>query len=261
MLAFGRMSFHCPNTSRSILRSVAFATGPNRAATVVKDAKDNGSALMGLVPHFCSIASNSVALSKISVHRMGRRRLQRGLKCIPRGKILFSKSVTSGVVFNGSRKDSSRVVRTTRVTRTARFVSAGPRGCGDPVSRKNSGMSNKRGRELSVTETVTGRPRMFVFSSDFSTLSCGASMALHHTLTRGADKDAILVITREVDAVLRTRRVVMLSRNGITNGKARTRLLGGYPMCHRVTRSRLSEGRLRTTLGRRASKGRSRVRN
>lgn len=245
IVTFRRMGFQCPKTARSILSSVSFITRPKGAATVVKDAKYNGSALIGLLPHFCSIANKRVALSKASVHGCALRSLQRRVKFMPRGKVLFSNAVTDGLHFKTRSTSSRRVQRTTRVTRTARFVSDGRSKCRDTVTRNKDGISNKRGRQLTVTETVTGGPGVCIFSSDFSTLSVGASTTLHETLRAGARRAAIVVITRQVDAVLRTSRVLMLSSKGVIKGNARRRLLRGYRICRRVTEDRLSTGRLK----------------
>lgn len=58
----------------------------------------------------------------------------------------------------------------------------GPKRLSFVLRRGNGGLSNNRGRELAVTHTLMGGPRVLVLSSDTDTLSFTASTTLHGSL-------------------------------------------------------------------------------
>lgn len=91
------MSLACGKASSASLSSVGFYTGGKRAVKVVKKANSKGSSLIGLVPEFCSTASNAIGVGKHSVGRCRARGLERRVNIILRGTILFGKDVTSGL--------------------------------------------------------------------------------------------------------------------------------------------------------------------
>lgn len=106
------------------------------------------------------------------------------------------------------------------------------------VRRGNSGLSNKRGRELTITETLIHGPRVLILSSDSSTLSFTARTTVHATVTVLSCGPAIFVMDRHTSSIVTTSGVVILSSNGYMNYKARGRLLTSYSICGRVCTSR-----------------------
>ncbi len=118
-------------------------------------------------------------------------------------------------------------------------MDAFPRNCRAGVRRNNAGISNKRGRHLYVTHTLLGGPGVLVLSSSADTISAGASTGVETNFGRFVPRAAGVVVTREVDSIVSTSVVVVVSGNGVSTAKARDRLVRDDRVCHRVCRRRV----------------------
>lgn len=234
---FHSVRFSCSNDHR-IVSNVSFSVGHKRAITLIKPSKNNGSALDRLIPHFCSIATNSVLVSNISVHSCARRDLHTRVDIMSRSAILFGSAVRNGVTVNGTKTSRRRVIRTTQVTGTSYFVARTPRNCQAGVNSHNIGLSNNRQRHLSVTHTILGGPSVLVLSRTASTLSARDRGLIRSTLGGLLRNHASMIVTRHLDAVRGTSGVVIISRKHVTRRNARTRLVTHKKVCTGLVRLR-----------------------
>lgn len=167
----GGISFRCDSSSAPMLSQMSFGVPTNESVTLIKPSKDKGAAVYSLLPEFCSIAKNIVAVSKRSMEGLALRDLEDRVKLMRRSICLFYKSVERGVTCKGPKTSVRRVVSTTGGTGVRRFVVSLPSKCSDFMKRQKAHLSNKRGREVSVTEMFLGGPPVLVLSRTADTLS------------------------------------------------------------------------------------------
>lgn len=148
-----------------------------------------------------------------------------------RGICLFRSAIRGGVQFNEPSTDRSRVVTITGGTYYRSFVVTLPSNCRAAVNRKNSDLSNKRGRQVSVTETVLGSTPVIVLSRTATDISPRGRRRLRGTVQRLAGNGAVLVVTRHLSAIHATSRVVILRGNEVIRHKGRRRLVHRSNLC------------------------------
>lgn len=116
------------------------------------------------------------------------------------------------------------------------------------LGRRNDGFSNKRERELTVTETLLRGALVCIFSrmaSGVSTRDRGSVVAIVRGVT---GVGAIVLVSRELRGIMNDSGVLLLSGNGVRRDNARFRLVSLGGGCGLVCSART---RLRGCTGRR----------
>lgn len=91
---------------------------------------------------------------------------------------------------------------------------------------------------MSVTHTFLGGTPVVLLSRTATSLSMRGRALVRATLSELVGDGAILIVTREVEAIRGTSGVVMLSGNAITRTNGPGRLVGGGKLFERVIRLR-----------------------
>lgn len=228
-VVFRGISFNCRRGR--ILRKVSIVLSQGSLATLINPSKDKGDAMVGLYTHFCSPAGKHVLFNKMPMQRVRPRGLVDHVSVIFRSICLFRSDVHGGVQFNGDSTASRRVMTTTGGTYYRSFVVRLPRNCSAVIKRKNYALSNNRGRQLSVTHTVLGSTRVILLSRTATSLSPRGRMRVRGTVSALVGKQAIVIVTRHLGAVVKTSRVIILSSKGIRRRNARSRLVYQSNLC------------------------------
>lgn len=90
-----------------------------------------------------------------------------------------------------------------------------------------------------MTHTICGGPRFLFFSRTAGTLSTGGRGRVVRRLRRFCGKGAIIMITRELDAIGSTSGVIMLSGKYVIRRNARQRLARQGKLCCQLIGGRL----------------------
>ncbi len=231
---FGSIAFGCISRASSVLSRLSLRVPTNGGVTLINRSNNNGAAVYSLVPHFCRVLSNSLAVSNISVHSVGLGSLHSRVNIIRRSICLFSNDIHRGVRCKGPKTDSRRVVGTTGVTNTSRFVDALPSNCSACINRHNIGLSNKRGRHVDVTHIFLGGPPVLLLSRTADTLSGRDRHLIRGSLRHLSGNHAALAVTRHLAAVGGTGGVVIFKGGNVVRANARSRLLTGGKACTRL---------------------------
>lgn len=221
---FVTISFNCA-PRRPILRSVALTVPGKGAVTLINTSKTNGSALTSLVTQFCSPARKGVLLSKLSLQRFSVDSMHREVTVIDRRAFVFGAAMHGGVTCKLDRIESRRICRTTHLTGTLRFVRSLPRGLRAILNSHKIELSNKRHRQVTVTETLLEGPRVLVLSRTADTLSSMSRQLVRRSLRGLSLNEAIVAVTRHLSAVERTSGIMMVRRKGVIRRNACERLL------------------------------------
>lgn len=230
---FSKMSFKC-GSSGVILRSIGLCTRPKRGVTFMNSAKTNGAAVAGLVGQFCSVRSNGVHCSKVGVGGVGGTSLQRSLKVMLRSARLFANAIGSGVHFKGLSTASRRVITTTGLTGTSKFVHELPRKCSAIVAKSKTGLDRKRQRLLTVTHTTMTSPPMLVLSRTADSVSAHARHVVRRDVSQLVRNHAAFIVTRQLSAMHGSSYVVILRRKEVVRENARSRLVRRGNGCCRL---------------------------
>lgn len=221
----GGISFSCPNASGPILGGVGLAVRPCRGVTLINCGNTNGAALAGLLLELCSIDDNRVLVNKGDVGSRSLRSRHDEFTTIFRSFRLFTTALNRGITLSDrvSRPDTIGTLRGTN-------FSGGLRGkVGAPLlhrfSRGKVVLSNNRTRGTTVTETFCGRYPCIVVSRPSTGLSpvtrCGLGLTVRGTTGGGA----IIFVSRELSAAIKTSGVCIVRGNRVTRDNARTRLV------------------------------------
>lgn len=215
-----------------VLQSVGVAFSSKRFITVVNSDKYKGAALLGVVGGLLPVSQKSVVVSKGSVHRVPSVGLEERVKCIMRRNKLFPRfAMGRGLrVIPRLRKLRPRGQRR-QVGRLLSVMGLSPGLCdGDCPYR----LSNKRHREIKITETFTASSSLVLVSRPFSTLSPLAERRLRSRVIglRGRCRGAVMFIARSV-----SRTVGYTSGVYFVRGKAIVRFSGARRVLERPTGS------------------------
>lgn len=165
-------------SSSAILRSVGVRLRGNGFCALLNPSNYKGAAVLHLVTKFTSTARNIVGVGNRAMGSVPTG--QHGIGAIFRSCTLFPRvGMFSGVTFKLAvgGVPGSRVVR--GIGRTLGVIRL--RNCrGHRVDR----VSNNRRRQITVTETVIGRPSILLLSRPLSTLSLGLHASVRCRLER-----------------------------------------------------------------------------
>lgn len=180
------------------------------------------------------MSDNDVGVNKISVDRLSLGGCGHGVTCISRSGCLFSGAVHRGVEVKSLGTASGRMRRTTGSYNYRRFVVTLPSNCSAVINDTNKRLSKNREREVSVTETVLGGTPVVVLSRTATCASPRGRTLVRRSITGLVGKGALVIVTRELSAVISTSRVFIVRGKAITRAKARGRLLTGNRVCSGV---------------------------
>lgn len=224
----------CPNDSAPTLSQIDFSVTPKRQVSVINPVNSNGSALTGTLPHLLRLRPKRLGLSHHSILRIPLRSLQQTVTCIPRSDFLFDADVRGGVHCNIPLARFNRIRCTTGRTRVSTRVRGFPRRCSAVINRQNVALSNKRHRQATLTHTLIMSTPVLILSSTLSDISGHATATVLGTLSRKAQRGAILFVSRRVSTTTATSQVFIVSRNHVIRVNARDRLLTRNNLCHRL---------------------------
>lgn len=154
---------------------------------------------------------------------------------------LFGASITRGVHLNGGNTASRRILITTGLTGYSRFIRGLTGNCSARVNRGNYGLSNNRHREVSVTHTFLGGTPVVLLSRTATSLSIRGRALVRATLSGLVRGGAMVIVTREVEAIRGTSGVMILSSKGVTRYSAPSGLVRGSDVFGRVARLRATD--------------------
>lgn len=222
-IALGTIHFSC-SKGASILASYSLRITRKRGMTVMNTSKTKGAAIVRLVSHFCSIASNRILVNNRGVGSVTCRGLLGGVSVMFRGAFLAHSDMLRGVHVNDGTA-LRRIQTTTGRTRVSSFVVSLPSKCSAGINDFNSHFSNKRGREVTVTHTVLGGTPVLVLSRTADTTSPRGRMRVSVTVSGLYGKGAILVMTRHLNTVGVYSGITIIRGRAVATFKARRRIL------------------------------------
>lgn len=211
--------------------SMDFALGGKRALKVMKRSNDKGDAVTGLVAQLASVARNALGFRKGSVAELGRDRLGRVCKSV---RVIFRGPINS---FSPEEALNSKVNRDLEghkvggtsirgeMTRLLRRYNLRGRCTGECPCR----MDNKRYRQTTVTETLTMRPGILVYSRTADTLSMavrGRVVRLLRSLGRGGKLSFVFVYRGLTLIRVFYSEILMLCRKGMIRDKVPSSVVG-----------------------------------
>lgn len=172
LLGLHGLTYNC--RSRHIIRGLGLRLGTNSVNYLLNSSNYNGAAALHTVTNFRPIRRNRVRLNNRAVSDTNFALTPRGhqVNVIFRSCTLFPRlDITRGVTFNvHGRPRGSHIAR-----RLLRLIGLG--GLNGHFPRR---LSNNRRRHITLTHTLTPRPRLLLLSRPFS----GLSNRLHHGLDR-----------------------------------------------------------------------------
>lgn len=162
------------STNVPTLGSIGLRVSSKRFIFMYKSDKSNGSALVGLLLGRLSPASKAVAISKEGLTHVHRGRIpgcEEGIKIIFRSfELLGSEGICRGMTFTLGIVNTSATIVGGGIPRVLSVMKL-TTGCGSGPER----LSKKRRREMTVTETLIGRPDVLLTSRPANGLSGGGT--------------------------------------------------------------------------------------
>lgn len=217
------ISFTC-RESGYVLGGVSVLFTGSDGATVVKHGNSKGAAVVGLLAEVCRPADNRVLLKTRGVSRLPLPRCQGVMSIIDRRVCLFGSAVEGGVYLCG--RVSSAIVRTTYGSDKLRsFV--GRISLSRIMKRGKTVLSNKRGRGVTLTETLIRSGPVVVFSRTASGASTCSRRRVGKLLSAQLGSGAIVIVARGGRVLDGISRVIMLGRKIITSLKECSSLVKG----------------------------------
>lgn len=206
VVSFHGFSFRCHTRGHPALASVSLRVCPKRQILVTNPSNDNGDALTKYVGKLGPFSgpnryANALAMSNISTPRDDLFRLSTRINAILRSpsnrfvKLAINRSVT--FTLRGDYAPRSRV--RTVAHRTTRLINV--RGRLNCTPRR---LSNKRGRQIDLTNIVISRIGVLLFSRPLTGLSPTANGRTVRLVSRvrGGASAAILVVRRQLRSIL-----------------------------------------------------------
>ncbi len=246
------MACDCARSSARFVTigGISLSVGGKDFAIVLKRGNSNGSALTGVLGNLGGPANNSVFIRNVGAgSRRARLLVGGGINVIFRGPSgrLITSVIRRSITFNPrGLKLRPRIVhrhisRTLGSINVCRFGSSAPRR-----------LSNKRGREVTVTNVVTLRPRYLILSRPATVLSPGKHTrvvgAILHLGGRG--NVAIILVARCVRRTRGSSEILIVGSNGFVTSNAPGRVFEGIGVLGSIKLSIPRAARLLCTLGR-----------
>lgn len=170
-------------------------------------------------------------MNNISIHSVSPRRLVSRITFIFRAGRLFQRALTSGIHTSGPATASSRIHTTLSTTRYSSVITGLPRNVGAVLNTNKTCLSNNRIRHMTLTHTVLGSTPVIILSRTATFTSPRGRTLVRHTFDGLTTNHAIVVVTRQLSAIIKTSGVIILGRNDIRRANARTRLLSRGNLC------------------------------
>lgn len=211
-----------------ILGKVSLRITRKRIIYVVNPSNSKGDALLHYLGGLRRIASKRILVSKRSVARGAASvgGIHRRVKVIFRRFGLFPRlSIVSGVALTpirlgqrGGRATGTETLRLLRAINLSRGTSTFP-----------DSLSNNRGREITVTHTLTVGPRVVLFSRPASTLSPRVINSILRIVGGLTGRNvAVIIIARRVNFTERIKRhIVFVSNKCVIRRNAPARMFNG----------------------------------
>lgn len=201
------------------LCSVGLSLRQKRVIVVAKPSNSNGAALLALVKTLHSTRRNDLGILKRRLINLNGHRLIRihhGVNFVFRSRGLFTSLATSRgirVTIRLANRLQSGHRQTTRVLTQMKLTSQ--------ISCGPTSLSKKRGRQITVTHTLIGRPRLVLTSRPATTLSGGSNHSIIAVVRRVTQRRgyAVLVIARSGQVLSITSHVVGLMSNHLRSSR------------------------------------------
>lgn len=196
----------------------------NRFIFMMKGDNSKGAALVGLLVGRLSSASNRVVMDKRHLRKVGREEMtgcHHGLNMMFRSfHLLGSEGMCRGMTFTREMIGHPAEMVHGHIPRMLRRIKL-TIGCGSFPSR----LSNKRRREITLTETLIGHPSVLLTSRPAKGLSPGASRRVVGLLRRvGSEKAAMIIIARGGSVMGSVHgHIIAVRRNSVVDSRGRKR--------------------------------------
>lgn len=224
VVSLGSVAIGC--NSGMVLSGLGLSVGGGRFVALLNPSNYNGAAALHYLTNFIRPGKNSVIFRNGMVGSVPPR--GHGMGAVFRHCTLFSRvGIFRGITFNPRVRgvDGDRVHGA--ITRVLRLI-----GLGNFRGQRVDDLSNNRRREITVTHTLTGEPRILLLSRPLNTLSLGLHGSVRGRLgtVRGHLNVAFVCIARSRRRTLSVdSHIIIVSGNGVRRVNA-PRSVCGRPM-------------------------------
>ena len=224
------------------LKNINLTIEPGQSIGFLGATGSGKSALVNLIPRFYDVTEGRITIDGTDVRDIQRKNLRQIVGVALQEALLFQGDVRFNLKFGAPDVDDEVMHGAAVAADSYGFVNNMPQQWEAPVARRGYNFSGGQRQRLSMSRTLTTRPRVLILDDSTSALDVATESRVQEAIPQFAPDLTTIYVAQRISAVINLDNIVLLENGEIVGMGNHEQLMASSPLYQEIYESQLGGG-------------------
>lgn len=215
-IAFNAVDFRYPGEDRAVLSNLSLAIRPGEFVVLVGPSGVGKSTLCALIPRFYDVDAGAISIDGRDIRDIPLASLRTMVGVVQQDIYLFSGTVRENLRYGRPDATDDDIIAAAVSANAHDFIMALPQGYDTDIGQRGVKLSGGQKQRLTIARAFLKNPPILIFDEATSALDNDSERAVQAALLDLARGRTTIVIAHRLSTVRRADRILVLTRDGIS---------------------------------------------
>jgi len=200
------------------------------------------SALINLIPRFYDVTDGRITIDGVDVRDIPQENLRQIVGIALQEAVLFKGDVRFNLKFGNPDTEDDMMISAAKAADSYGFVMNIPQQWESPVAQRGQNFSGGQRQRLSITRTLTSKPKILILDDSTSALDASTEGRVQSAIPKFINNATTLYVAQRISAVIDLDRIVLLENGEIVAMGNHEELMQSSPLYQEIYESQLGSG-------------------
>ena len=224
-LAFDRVSFRYPGTTRDVLRDVSFTARRGETVALVGPPGSGKSSLVHLIPRYYDVGSGAITIDGQNVAEVTLDSLRRQVAVVQQDSFLFTTTIENNIAYGNPWANERRIERAAESAQLHNYVVGLPAGYDTIVGERGVSLSGGQRQRLTIARSLVLRPAVMVFDDSTAAIDAATEQRIRLAMRRYAQERVTIIISHRLSSLMHADQILFIEDGQIVERGTHDELL------------------------------------
>jgi ATP-binding cassette subfamily B multidrug efflux pump len=224
-LAFDRVSFRYPGTTRDVLKDVSFTAKRGQTIALVGPPGSGKSSLVHLIPRYYDVGSGAITIDGQNVAEVTLDSLRRQVAVVQQDSFLFTTTIENNIAYGNPWAKERRIERAAESAQLHNYVAGLPSGYETVVGERGVSLSGGQRQRLTIARSLVLKPAVMVFDDSTAAIDAATEQRIRLAMRRYAQDRVTIVISHRLSSLMHADQILFIEDGQIVERGSHLELL------------------------------------
>ncbi|MGW8319791.1 MAG: ABC transporter ATP-binding protein, partial [Candidatus Promineifilaceae bacterium] len=224
------------------IKNINLTVEPGQQIGILGATGAGKTALVNLLPRFYDVTEGRITIDGIDVRDIPQGNLRQIVGIALQEAVLFQGDIRFNLKFGNAKAGDEVMFAAAQAADSYGFITNLPEKWEAPVSRRGYNFSGGQRQRLSISRTLTTRPKVLVLDDSTSALDVATESRVQAAIPDFTDNVTTIYIAQRISAVIDLDQIVLMENGAIVATGTHEELLESSPLYHQIYESQLGGG-------------------